>query len=177
MKPQTSSAQAEHGTCKLVSDDKTPARFRPRAGVLQEWQSSYAQTPSQSNILRPDSITIFAPQLFNFPTFKPETDYAGSPNTNLSSSIEVIQASEWIGTPKGFKTSRPPSKSFSINAPMPTIFEPDASARRANPKIVCPLARKSSMIKTFSPFAKYSGETINSTMRPFVCEGASVKYT
>src|SRR6266545_2978264 len=105
------------------------------------------------------------------------TYYDGSPNTILSSSIEVIHASEWIGTPSDFKTSRPPSKVFSINAPMPTIFDPEASASRAKPKIVCPLARKSSMINTFSPFARYSGETINSTIRPFVWEGASVRYT
>src|SRR5688572_33274686 len=99
----------------------------------------------------------------------------GSPKTILSASMEVIHASEWIGTPNSFNASRPPSKDFSIKAPMPTIFEPEASASRANPSMVCPLARKSSMINTFSPLARYSGETINSTMRPFVWEGARVK--
>ena len=56
-----------------------------------------------------------------------------------------MHARDSIGTFKTFKASRPPSKIFSINAPIPTILEPEASASRASPRIVCPLARKSSL--------------------------------
>src|SRR5512135_1533037 len=84
--------------------------------------------------------------------------YDGSPNVIVPFSIAVMHASDSTGTPSDFKASRPPSKIFSISVPMPTIFEPAASARRARPRIVCPLARKSSMISTRSPFARYSGE-------------------
>ncbi|MBV6465642.1 MAG: hypothetical protein PGMFKBFP_00923 [Anaerolineales bacterium] len=86
-----------------------------------------------------------------------------------------MHASDSTGTPNGSSAARPPSKSFSISAPIPTTFEPDASARRTSPRMVAPEARKSSMIRIFSSFAMYSGETINSTVRPFVCEGASVR--
>jgi hypothetical protein len=34
-----------------------------------------------------------------------------------------MHASDSIGTPSGFKASRPPSKTFSIKAPIPKIFE------------------------------------------------------
>src|ERR1051325_9253793 len=57
-------------------------------------------------------------------------NYNGSPNTTLSPSIEVIHARDTMGTPSDFKASRPPSKVFSINAPIPTILEPEASGSR-----------------------------------------------
>src|SRR5688572_16825180 len=45
--------------------------------------------------------------------------YPGSPKTICSSSSEVIQASDSMGTFNTLSASRPPSKLFSINAPMP----------------------------------------------------------
>src|SRR6266508_450579 len=157
---------------RLALDDETPLTSLSRVIVLQGWQNSYGQRSNQSMERRAKVICASLSQQMRL--FSREersfrvTYYEGYPNTILSSSIEVIHASEWIGTPSDFKTSRPPSKVFSINAPMPTIFDPEASASRAKPKIVGPLARKSAMINTVSPFARYSGETINSTIRPLV---------
>ena len=58
--------------------------------------------------------------------------------------MDLIAASDRTGTPRGLSTSRPPSKHFSINAPMPTTKAPAASASLTSPMMVAALARKSS---------------------------------
>src|SRR3990172_8456976 len=95
-----------------------------------------------------------------------------SANTIFPWSMLVMTARASIGTFSSARRCRPPSKVFSISAPIPTTEAPAARASRARPRIVWPVARKSSMIKTRSPRPRYSGETISSTVRPLVCDGA-----
>ena len=61
-----------------------------------------------------------------------------------------------------------PAQATPAQPPPRAESAPAASARFASPSIVCPEAKKSSMMSAFSPACRYSGDMINSTNRPFV---------